>query len=1151
VSDTLYIRKLAIKYTAGFPNDRLRPMDFCDGINIVFGPNASGKTTTAHAIQALLWPKTGAQDMFLTGEIVLDGQCGHVTYSGGTRLDDPALPMPNLGEDFLCHRYMLAQHELLALEVTGDDFARNILNAARGGLDLEKAKGLLQYVPLKRGSAPRDLQNAQQAYNKAKNEERTIQHKETDLLGLKAELVEAQRAQQRLELLTLAVEYQAQLNEELRLNEKLGQFPPELATLNGEELQNLTALNEQIERCKAAMLTAEAAISDAQDRIRQTGLTDPTVVDVARASVEALCEEISTLEKTIDLKVQEQARAVAEAKKAFENLGGLPADGFANPLPADVVKALEAFVQRAEGLTLKQQTLEAQLHWLESITPPAEAQSRPAPEEAIRCLYDWLSIGDAPPAVSAWVINVALFASALAAVSGLLALLINKSPFGGLALLCGVAAFLIILLTANRATPRKTRAELEQRFADFGIDGLAAWSEPAIQQFLRELSERVAIRDLAAKAAEKKRGLELEATDLQTKMAPLEEEKVHIAAMLGIDPSLAYAAGNATLYYFVSQLAEWQRKEALAHSAQEELLQFRGEAQHKISVANAKLVTFGYAPCAGSGELSNMSRLLDKRKNDYVQAEKERKAALHNKETQEKLLVDLLGKRLAMLVRLQLAADAEEAQHQLTLLLPQREAFLAIRTARQDAAAIRAETEKKGRRWPDWDALIALDESALRIQQQEALSKAEKLSEISKQCGEYEQQIKSAKEQVACEQALATFEREKSKWRRHLDEVLHSTVGWYIATELDNQMMDTSMPEVFQHARQRFADFTNGRYDLRVQRSDNTFRAFDREDQAERGLGQLSSATRVQLLMAVRVAYVEKQESGVRLPLLMDEILARSDAAREKAIISATLRICQQGRQVFYFTSKPAELAQWEAQARAAGVELCVIDLAQTLPERVINPLPTTRLPLPNPTGLSHEEYGKALGVPRVDFTAATASAAHVWYAVEDNEQLDALLQANITTSGQLGSPHLTELIDGLLGQASAAKARAKAKLLDKLEALWREGRGKPLTYDALQKSGILSTETFEKEILALAEEQHWEAKTLINELEGSRVKQLRSKSIQRLRDYCLEQGYLVDGEPLTPAAIQEHVMGYAAEYLLQQVLRPDEVRQLCERVQG
>ncbi len=79
-------------------------------------------------------------------------------------------------------------------------------------------------------------------------------------------------------------------------------------------------------------------------------------------------------------------------------------------------------------------------------------------------------------------------------------------------------------------------------------------------------------------------------------------------------------------------------------------------------------------------------------------------------------------------------------------------------------------------------------------------------------------------------------------------------------------------------------------------------------------LEELSSGTRVQLLMAARLAFIETMEQGPQLPLILDETFANSDDVRARAVMDATIEICRRGRQVVYFTARHEEVAQWESR---------------------------------------------------------------------------------------------------------------------------------------------------------------------------------------------------------------------------------------------
>jgi uncharacterized protein YhaN len=110
---------------------------------------------------------------------------------------------------------------------------------------------------------------------------------------------------------------------------------------------------------------------------------------------------------------------------------------------------------------------------------------------------------------------------------------------------------------------------------------------------------------------------------------------------------------------------------------------------------------------------------------------------------------------------------------------------------------------------------------------------------------------------------------------------------------------------VFRKARDLFTDFTAGSFRLEIDEGVKpSFRAVETSSGRGVGLDQLSSGTRVQLLMAVRLAFIEEMESGHQLPLILDEILGNTDDLRASAIIDATIEICRLGRQVIYFTAQ-------------------------------------------------------------------------------------------------------------------------------------------------------------------------------------------------------------------------------------------------------
>src|SRR5690606_7336875 len=198
---------------------------------------------------------------------------------------------------------------------------------------------------------------------------------------------------------------------------------------------------------------------------------------------------------------------------------------------------------------------------------------------------------------------------------------------------------------------------------------------------------------------------------------------------------------------------------------------------------------------------------------------------------------------------------------------------------------------------------------------------------------------------------------------------------------------------------------------------------------------------------------------------VLDEVLGNSDEERARAVMEAALELAGQGRQIFYFTAQADEVARWRQVMGngAASVEVHEIDLAAVrgMERRIdIPPLqPSTRRGPPAPTGADHAEYGRILGVPRIDRASEEVAGVHLWYLVEDAERLHGLLRLGPERWGSLEA--LTRdggrlLVDEQLMDRLRIRVRAAEAFLDAA----RVGVGRPVDRAVLEDSGAV-TATF------------------------------------------------------------------------------------------
>ena len=387
-------------------------------------------------------------------------------------------------------------------------------------------------------------------------------------------------------------------------------------------------------------------------------------------------------------------------------------------------------------------------------------------------------------------------------------------------------------------------------------------------------------------------------------------------------------------------------------------------------------------------------------------------------------------------------------------------------------------------------------------------------------------QMNQARRGNAVQDRIANREEARANLRDLRDQALFVTAGEFLIEEVEQVYEETRMPRVFERARDHFSAFTFHNYELRLEKGAGTPRLFADEVRARqrRELDELSDGTRVQLLLAARIAFAEEVEQGKVLPLFLDEALDQSDPQRYEAIVRSLGCVARdQGRQIFYLTSDPLDVDRIRHALSQEDCELAApIDLG-LIRTRVasiggpqalrVGPRPT----VPAPDGLSPEDYGAALRVPA--FRPARGFAQqHVFYVLwDDLALLHAFLTNGIERAGQWKTISGTPLAERLGSRSIAAsEVGLRLDLLEVFCELWKQGRGLPVDFDALKDSGALS-QRYLDDVVAIARELHGDAEKLLavlGERADPRLKGFRMSSLEGLQSYLTEREYL-DERPI------------------------------------
>lgn len=168
-----------------------------------------------------------------------------------------------------------------------------------------------------------------------------------------------------------------------------------------------------------------------------------------------------------------------------------------------------------------------------------------------------------------------------------------------------------------------------------------------------------------------------------------------------------------------------------------------------------------------------------------------------------------------------------------------------------------------------------------------------------------------AKEQKSVEESLFYLGKAKENLRSEWERYCRGVSGVVLLQFLQAKLKLNSSKSL-NRAKELFYQLTDKNFELIL--DDDKFFAYDILHRETKALHQLSSSTKMQLLLAVRLSFLDEIEKNkIALPLFLDEILNTSDPVREEAIMRSLIVIAKQRRQIFYFTAKKDEADRWEA----------------------------------------------------------------------------------------------------------------------------------------------------------------------------------------------------------------------------------------------
>ncbi len=1135
--DAIRLTRLQLRRAPGFEQGGFTLDGLDAGVNVVFGPNGSGKTTTAAAIEAALWPLAGrasraslaARFTFANAGWNVDVDAGQVRVQRDGH--DAAPPAPPRND--LRHRYRLHLHELLMLEHRGHDFAAEIARESAGGHDVPGAAARLEMVaPTPRATAQtRELAEARQQLNRVREMEGALARKVERLAELESRLEGARSARARLALLDAAMAHARLRQAHDVAAAALAAYDPRAASLAGDEAARLDELSVRAVDAASRAADGKRRREEAAARQRRelpAGAIPDTLVPTLRSELASL-QELRQLVTSAEAVLASAAAACEEARRTLGD--GVDADrAAAADLSAlgDLGRwAEEAGRLRAERLLLERE--------LSTLTDDAPAHDPDTLARGIRSLEEWLAAPDAAGHGDTHTRRHTV-ATALPAMIGAAALAVgsSRSPASlAVAAVIGIAAVVLLVLGLRRTPAADHRAAHVEGYARLRLPQPASWERATVARLLDELRDAAADAREAARRGDRRATVERQLRELEPRRTAVERRRAELVERLGLAPD----TDAASIAWVVERVGRLQDARATLAGAHETLAALRERETSMRDSMIQRLLPLSLAPDdAGHAELKGAVEALERRERSHAEAGDALRMAERDRAAAEAELARIASDRRAILERVGLGEDDVALLSQWTESLP---VLRAARERASNAAAQLAAARGTLERMPGFvESLLDVAEAELEAGRADAERAAAELESLAGESGTIRAEVEKARAGHEVEAALAAVRAAEGALRDSCERDARAAVGAALVDWVQEVTRDQQRPPVFHRARDLFSRVTHGRWLLELEDGDEpSFRAVDTDTGTGHALGELSSGTRVQLLLAVRLAFVETQEreqGGARLPLLLDETLGTCDDARARAVVETVLELARDGRQVVYFTAQWDEVEKWRALDGTYGVRVAIhsLDDAHAAEARRLAPAVTEVAPraaLPARADMTHEEYGRALGVPGVSLAAASVGGTHLWHLVEDLPLLHHLLRSGVSTWGALEALVEHGGAALLAGHPDAyPRIRAAARALEAAHAWARVGHGRPVDRRALAESGAVS-DTFMERVHAACEECDGDAARLVELLEEGRVKGFQQRARERLREHLVANGYLPDEAPLEPEDIAARTLGAVA----------------------
>lgn len=1130
-----------------------------DGITVVTGPNASGKSSILRALSAVLAPESDADSADITVEFESgNGERWRAERRHGPvrwfRNDEPsqatptALSAPVLESHWLTVEDLMSPQTAWGNSANARSLARQLAVELSGGIDYDQLRRSLLPSARSRqilGAPARALRQARSGVSQAARSAAELQQRQEAVESLETLLAAGAAQKVRLDCLVTVRDWHAARGNLEQAQNRVRQFPVSIAAVTDKDLAAAQGFQEQLEKAQAAAAeaTRSRAVAEAQARELRTA----PVADVER-HLAAACTQLATASAALTARAAaERDLASAEAAHQYSQDLLAAADvGHSRRSPtcvsASELATAMSLADRHNLVHRRRQQLVANAPEVESDLDPASAEHLSDAEE---CLQEWLAAealarpqSASPTGTPTW-LHWGVTVAGAAALATVVSLAVLASPstsralwLAGLGLL-GLSCLLVASLRATQRQTQPVRGALSAarvRFEAADVAPPQTWTRAAVaaraQQIRQEWldtnqksQQRLAAEQMASALR-----------DTDNELALVESEVATFQEHHGFDPT--QSAPQTAL--FLSRLNDFQRchEEVLrcqtsVESHDREYRHARSQACHHVAAATGTAPSFDFT----LDELNRQVELVRSRLTTIRLADQEHEharqmaastaAALNFARSQWQQWWEARGLE---------PGNVQTLQH----LVSQLPAFRAASDELYRQSGVVDSLMQRIEQRPDRAELteIPLDAVLAEIDTLEAeeLKRDRLISEL----GEVSGRVAAARERREVERAHA----ELGAAQDNLDAKFRMFVQGVVMEELiafvEEAHERDARPAAIDQAIADFEMFTHGAFSFSLGTSGEVTAIDVLDGRKPLDPELLSTGTRTQLFLALRTGWLAVVAPGVGgLPLVLDEALTTTDESRFGVIAQSLARLARRdGRQVLCLSARVSDASLW----RHYCPEVHHLHLAPPGADRheewIPTPLPHIDPPhIPSPHGLSSEQWAHMVGV-RPICTQDSAESQDLWHLFRD----DCDFVAELRLRYQIHSVGQFEILTAHEAQGIFSDSRARAsgaRLRCQLFKAWfgqvRLGHDRPIDAPVLRESGAVSN-SFLDPVSELVAAVGGDGRVLLERLRARDIKGFRDAKIDALEEWLHSSRYLDDRPTTTPDDRRLFLIAQAAD---------------------